>query len=316
MFKNYLRVQPAAIQLLILLSFWSALQLLFYMALPTFLQSVMGIGFNDFTTFFEKDIYQYPALLLGINAVGAVFTFLLPAAVFAYLADPAPVSYLGLEKPKKTNQVFLVIGLGLAMIPVISVLGGWIKELNLGNYSNKLDEQRNKMIQTYLGSGSVLKMLTNVFFIALIPAICEEVFFRGIVQRFAHTWLKKWWLSIGLSALIFAAFHASISELVPILLAGILLGWVYYITSSLWLSILLHLVNNGVQVLIAYIAAGSPQLESFDKQTGNVIGVFSAGLVLTIFLLIRLVKVKTPLPDDWSVVKVEPKEPEWDMDKQ
>lgn len=305
MFKNYLRIQPPAIQLLILLSFWSVLQILFYSALPTVVKLVSGIQFADFNKFFAEEIYKYPSLLIGLNATGAIFMFLLPAIIFAYLADPEPRAYLGLVKPNKPVQIVLIILLSLALIPVITIIGSWIKQLNLGDYSNKLDEQRNKVIQSYLISGSVTKMLTNVFFIALIPAVCEELFFRGVVQRFAHTWFKKWWISIGISGLVFAAFHASISEFVPILMAGLILGWVYYITGSLWLSILLHLLNNGLQVVLAYFASGSQDFENFDKQAISLLSTFAIALVAMIVLIIRLIKNKTPLPNNWTVVHTE-----------
>ncbi len=303
MFKKYLRVQPSAIQLLIFLSFWSVLQLLFYATLPVITKSVThAVWTGSFSEFYNTQIHAYPQLLIWLNAFGAIFTFLAPALIFAYLAGPRPMQYLGFVKPKKGGQLIGVVLLALALIPVVSILGGWIKELNLGKAADQLEEQRERMMALYLKSGTTWDLVRNVFFIALIPAICEEAFFRGVVQRFAHTWFKKAWLSIGVSAVLFALFHASVYQMVPIMLAGIVLAWVYHITASLWLNILLHFIFNGLQVILAVYAAASPQLEALDKQAGSDIGLFAGGLVVALLAIWQLNRLRTPLPADWSVV--------------
>ena len=309
MFKKYLRVQPSAIQLLIFLSFWSILQLLFYAALPVAIKTFTGLQVGSFSDFFNNQIHKYPQVMVWINAWGAVFTFLAPALIFAYLAAPKAFNYLGFTTPRRKSQVVWVILLALALVPVVSILGGWIKELNLGEAADEMEERREQMMTLYLQSGNALDLVRNVIFIALVPAICEEVFFRGVIQRFAHTWLKKAWLSIGVSGVLFALFHASVYQVLPIMIAGFVLAWVYHITSSLWLNILLHFIFNGLQVVLAYYAVSSPQLEAIDKQTGAIIGFFAGGLLIAAVAVFQLRRERTPLPDDWSVVYPDIEEP-------
>jgi len=240
-------------------------------------------------------MYNYPTAILIVNALQPLIIFLLPAIIFACLVSQKPASYLGLKKPNKPIHVIYVLLLSLLMIPFIVTIGAWIKELNLGKLADNLDEQRNKMLNTYLTSGSVSKMLFNVFLIAFVPAVCEEIFFRGIIQRFAHTFFKRWWLSIGISAFIFTLFHGSITQFVPIMIAGIILGWVYYITSSLWLCILLHFLNNGLQVIVSYFAGEALEKISIPS---FVIAFVVLGMCCIFFLL---KKSKTPLPNNWRV---------------
>ncbi len=116
MFKKYLRVQPSAIQLLIFLSFWSVLQLLFYATLPVITKSVThAVWTGSFSEFYNTQIHAYPQLLIWLNAFGAIFTFLAPALIFAYLAGPRPMQYLGFVKPKKGGQLIGVVLLALAL---------------------------------------------------------------------------------------------------------------------------------------------------------------------------------------------------------
>lgn len=272
------------------------------MALP-FIIRAMGVPAEDYSDFLSKELYNYPSILILINILHSVFAFLLPAVVFVYLADPEPWAYLGLTKPVDSRQLSIVVGLGIVIIPVVGLLANWIKEIDLGGYSQQLDEQRSKMLQQYLSSGSIGKMLLNVFFIGLVPAVCEELFFRGVIQRFAHTWLKKWWLSVVVSALVFAFWHFSISEFIPIFIAGFLIGWVYYLTSNLWLSILLHFLNNGLQVVLAYAEARSAGVgNNIDGFSWVSVLVFGASLLVLIFFVYLLEKYKSPLPQSWSVV--------------
>lgn len=311
MFKNYLRIQPAPIQLFIFLTFWCALMLLGLFLQPLYIKAVTGIGADQLQAFLENGMYNYPNVIFVSNALFQVFTFLLPAITYAYLADPKPVQYLGGIAPRKRPQPFWVVILAIGLIFFISPLGTWLKEIDLGNTSRALDEQREKFIMSYLSSGNAWTILRSILLIAVIPAFCEEIFFRGMLMKFAHTLFKKWWLSILVSSLLFAAFHTSISEFVPIFLAGIILGSVYYLTSSIWMNVLLHLLFNGLQVVLGVYS--NPQMEKSLEQQGTLLGVFGIAAVVVGVCLFMLNKTQTPLPANWSVVEPEVKEQEWDM---
>lgn len=311
MFKNYLRIQPAPIQLLIFLTFWFVLMLLSVYLQQVYIMMETGIGSDGLMAFLEKDLYQHPNLIFVSNALFQCFTFLLPAVIYAYLADPKPVQYLGGRAPGNRLQPFWVIFLGIVLIFFISPMGQWLKEIDMGSASKALDEQREKMILSYLNSGNAWSALRSVLLIAVIPACCEEIFFRGIVLKFAHTFLKRWWLSITVSALLFAAFHTSISEFVPIFFAGVILGTIYYLTSSIWMSILLHLIFNGLQVVGSMYS--NPQMEKSLTQTGTLAVLFGIAAALVAAFLYLMYRSRTPLPEQWGVVLPKDKEPGWDM---
>jgi membrane protease YdiL (CAAX protease family) len=306
MFKNYLRVHPAPIQLFIFLTFWCALMLLGLFLQPLYIKSVTGIGADQLQSFLKEGLFNYPNVIFVSNALFQVFTFLLPAIIFDFNADPKPVKYLGGKAPGKKIQPFWVVILAVGLIFFIAPLGTWLKEIDLGAASKAIDEQREKMILSYLSSGNAWTAIRSILLIAVIPAFCEEIFFRGVLMKFAHTLFKKWWLSIVVSSLLFAAFHTTISEFVPIFLAGIILGSVYYLTSSIWMNILLHLLFNGLQVLASMYS--NPQMEKSLDQPGTLLSVFGVAIIVVGFCLFMLNKARTPLPGNWSVVEPEVKE--------
>lgn len=299
MFKNYLRIQPAPVQLLIFISFWCALMLLGMFIAPMYIRSAAGIAPDQMARFVEQDMYRFPNIVFVSNALFQLTSFLIPALVFAYLADPSPRRYLGGVAPGRHIQIPVAILLAPCLIFALGPVAEGMKQLDLGNTSRALDEQRDKFIQAYLRSGSAWTTIKSILLIAVLPAFCEELFFRGLVMKFAYSFFRRWWLSVILSAAVFSFFHSSISEFLPIFLAGVVLGWVYYLTGSIWTSILLHLAFNATQALAAIY--GSQELDTALDQPAAMLAVFGIATALTAAGLYILYRKRTPLPDGWSV---------------
>lgn len=300
MFKNYLRTQRLTIQLIIFIVFWFALFTLSQGAAFVYIKSVTGLGGSKLQDFITIGIYKQTHILFIAQFLFQTISFLLPAFIYAYLADPSPRAYLGITAPKKTAQYWAIAIIAIGMVFVIGIVGNWFKNVDLGSTSRELDKQREAFIQAYLSSGGVWTVLRSIFLMAIVPAFCEEFFFRGVLMKFGQSIFRRWWISIGFSALVFAGFHTSISEFVPIFLAGILLGLVYYWTSSIWLNILLHFLFNTMNVLLAVYQNAS--LEKSMEQPAVSLTIFGIALVPLAAGIYFLYRKRTPLPDSWSVV--------------
>ncbi|MFB3844385.1 MAG: ABC transporter permease subunit/CPBP intramembrane protease [Candidatus Cloacimonadaceae bacterium] len=94
-----------------------------------------------------------------------------------------------------------------------------------------------------------LKLWQIVTLIAILPAICEEIMFRGFIFRFFEKGSK--WFPILVSAGLFALFHLDPYRFVPVLLLGILLGWLLYKSDSIYVTMLFHATNNTLAILIS-----------------------------------------------------------------
>ena len=70
-------------------------------------------------------------------------------------------------------------------------------------------------------------------------------------------------MAIFWSALIFAVIHLNPFQAVPAFLLGILMGWVYYKTGSLKLTILMHFTNNLLSMLISWYFPMASTTDSF-----------------------------------------------------
>jgi uncharacterized protein len=100
-------------------------------------------------------------------------------------------------------------------------------------------------------SGGVL--ILNLFVIALVAAVTEEIFFRGLFQKIAIECFNNKHIGVWFSAIIFSAFHMQFFGFMPRVLMGAYLGYLFLWSGSLWPGILAHFINNGMAVFIVWL---------------------------------------------------------------
>jgi len=142
---------------------------------------------------------------------------------------------------------------------------------------------------------SPLEFLGVTALIAITPAICEELLFRGYVLKNFSRALSTG-LTIFLTGLIFGAYHLNATETLPLIILGIYISYVRSYSGALSVAMVIHFVNNFFSVLAIYVASHaeffnlSPSiLESLSSGEPDVLSasaIFSAGLSLVFFLII------------------------------
>jgi hypothetical protein len=96
-------------------------------------------------------------------------------------------------------------------------------------------------------------LLLNLLVCALLPAVCEEFFFRGTLQQVLQRWCKNSHVAIWLTGFIFSAIHLQIDGFLARWLLGAYLGYLLVWSGSLWLPILAHFLHNALSIIIAHI---------------------------------------------------------------
>ena len=136
-------------------------------------------------------------------------------------------------------------------------------------------------------------MIFNVFMVALIPALGEELLFRGVVQKIFTGWAKNIHIGVWMSALLFSAMHMQFYGFVPRLLLGAMLGYLFVWSGSLWLSILAHFVNNAAAVIFTYLYQqnlSSIDVDAVGTQEGEMMSVLisTAFTAMLLFMIYRI----------------------------
>ena len=118
-------------------------------------------------------------------------------------------------------------------------------------------------VETALGYADIPVLLLTVM-LAVFPAVCEEALFRGVFVNSLLP-LKRNWLILLVSGVIFGLFHADMTKLLPTALGGIALGYIFLETRNLFYSCLYHFINNMASVVVL---AARGDLYKYMAQTG------------------------------------------------
>lgn len=149
--------------------------------------------------------------------------------------------------PDTLQKSILTLVLIIAIQPTIWFLSWLNALLPMPEMFSNMQNTQLEMIENYL-RGDHLLVLT-LFHVAVVPAICEEVLYRGYVMS---AFQKSWgiWPAIIVSGLLFGLYHVQLSNLIPLATLGILFAFITWISRSIIPAIVAHFVNNGGSALM------------------------------------------------------------------
>ncbi len=196
-------------------------------------------------------------VLFGGNALGQVAGFLGFVLFVAWLHTPDLASFLRVRRPDTMQLGLSALGL-FALLPFVAWVGMLNAELPLPESWRAWDEQQAALIEQVLGAD--MNVVLALLFVAVTPAICEEVMFRGYLQRQVERSLGVVG-GIVLIGVLFGVFHLRPTQVLPLTTLGLYLGFSVWVTGSLWAGILVHLLNNGLAVLVSDYMKRSPNLD-------------------------------------------------------
>lgn len=235
--------------------------------------------------------------LRGSQFIVSIFCFALPAFASAQLFSKNTWQYLQIKSYPSTKNVGLTVLIFLLILPFVNLLASWNEQLSLPDSMSAVEKAMHSMedlakavMLKFLSQQSLMDLVANLFFLALLPALTEELFFRGTLQRILLEKINVH-AAIWISAAIFSAYHMQFFGFIPRLLLGALLGYLVLWANSLYLSIIAHFINNASLVVCYYLWKN--QLISFDIEKIGVgeqswLGLVS--LVLIVPLIVILAK--------------------------
>ncbi|MEO0560032.1 MAG: CPBP family intramembrane glutamic endopeptidase [Bacteroidota bacterium] len=197
------------------------------------------------------------AILVG-NTVGQFLGFALLALIIARLHTRRSGAFLRLRMPDWPAFVLAAVG-WIALVPALQWLGRLNQMLPQPQWLEEMEAMQMDLIEGVLTGGD-LSTAFLFFALAITPSLCEELLFRGYLQRQVE---RKWGAvtSIVLVGFLFGLYHLRLTQLVPLSLLGIWMGYVVWASGSLWTGMLVHVLNNGFAVLVSTYVRDQPDLE-------------------------------------------------------
>ncbi|MBT2562421.1 CPBP family intramembrane glutamic endopeptidase [Pedobacter sp. ISL-64] len=218
---------------------------------------------------------KYIAGFKVIQILSSIGTFILPPIALA-LTERKKVTEFYLFKQPKFLLVVLVLAIMILSMPFMEWTVIWNQKMVLPDFLHKIEQWMKekeaiamKMTIQLITVRSNFDFIVNLVMIAVIPAIGEELMFRGGVQRSLNRAFENPHLAIWLSAIIFSAIHVQFYGFVPRMLLGAGFGYLYYYSGSIWYAMLAHFINNAYAVCAAfYMQKHHMPLDKADEPIG------------------------------------------------
>ena len=262
-------------------------------ALPVFHLNIFALQeiFSDFENVHNVAVLKYFQIIQTLGL------FVVPPFVIVFLFYREVGESLQLKNLPELQvsvKVFLIMIIGL---PAINLLAMWNAQINLPQWLDSVEEwmkvteeSAKKLTEIFLDADNSVEFLINFLMIAILPAIGEELLFRGILQRYLIEWIKNKHIGVLITSILFSALHLQFFGFFPRLLLGIFFGYLLLWSRNLWLPILAHFINNGVAVIFYFIFGAEiveKEINSIGTESGNLF-IALGSLVLVTLLVISV----------------------------
>jgi hypothetical protein len=260
-----------------------------------------GMGLEDVSQMLQNP-QQFPNswwYLMLLQAISHLFTFLIPGVIYWRWSEQHRVE----EFVRRPLPSYLLLAIALLIVLVFMPFNSWIIEWN-GNLHLPQGLQRIEewMLRKEDELATMTRFLTNfstgaelivaLVVIAIIPAVGEEVLFRGIIQRKIFHKIGDMHASIWATAALFSAIHLQFYGFVPRMLLGAMFGYMYAWTRNLWTPIFAHFINNAATVVIVFLSHQQVinfDIEKSDSSVSWIVALISLALTAGLLLNLKMI---------------------------
>lgn len=271
---------------------------IFYLTLITVASSMGGNAAPNF------DLTN-PSLIIMLK-VGQVvlvsITFIVPVMLFSSVMRAEKLAFLPLKKIPNWQALLVAFTICLFALPLVSGTAQWNANMHLPSFMSGVESWMrvkeniaNETIKVFFVNNTLGNMFINLFVVAFMAGLSEEIFFRGFLQRlFIENKMNKH-IAVWLTAILFSAIHLQFFGFIPRMLLGAVLGYLYLFTNNLWVPIIAHTVNNGFAVVMAYLTgdmASDPLTKNGEQPISLTLVISSVTLIVIQLVFLSKVQAK------------------------
>ena len=212
-----------------------------------------------------ENLLEDRVLMLSLNSL-SIMIFISPYFYVNKLSNYSIKIF-----PINSTLVILVLLSTFFFMILNSGVIEWNKSINFPEFMNSFEnwafnkEKELEKITIFLVSfENNWEFLFGILSIALIPGICEEYLFRGVLQKNFYLISKNIHIAVWLSAFFFSALHLQFYGFFPRMLLGVLFGYIYYWSGSIVYPMIAHIFNNFFSLTIFYFSQKGLLNENFE----------------------------------------------------
>lgn len=257
--------------------------LVFSSVLGIFISMMRGGDIMDIT---NLQITQVCSQVIGL---------LLPPLLYVMLVYEKPFNYLGCNELPKWSLLGIV-----AMFTVLP-FNGWVAEWNenivFPESMTALEAKLKSLHEMYESTSDLLmngsNLAVGIIIFGLLAAVSEEFLFRGVIQQALVRLFKNAHVGIIVTALVFSAFHSDFYGFFPRFVLGLMLGYMFWMSGSIWASIIMHFTNNTTIVMLYFLNKKEViniDVESFGSTNNAVLIIISLLVTVAIYMVCNRLK--------------------------
>jgi len=232
--------------------------------------------------------------MVNVNRVLLLFQhlgmFIVPAIVFGMLVSTKWPGRLGFFKPKKILVIAALV-MVLFALPTINILA-WLNEQmvlpeflgGLEQLFSGMEDSAARLTKALTEQTSPIILIANILTIALIPALGEEMIFRGALIPILKKWTNSVHWAVWISAILFSAMHLQFYGFLPRMLLGAALGYLFVWSGSLWVPVIAHFANNALALILIFLVTRgniTADIDEFNPTASDYIWVLLSMAVVT-----------------------------------
>ncbi len=254
--KDLITSQHPFLQLLILVGLMVSLG---------FVISLMGVGLA--MPIFNKNLTEISQISLNKDNANllkwlqlwqGIGLFLIPGWLFLKFQNLSDSSIFNFKQ--SGSKYVMAVLLFIIVAPIVGWLYTKNQAMHLPSFMAGIEAWMRATeataasgVELLTGGTSAMALMFNLIVVALVPAMGEELIFRGGVQNIFMRWIKNPHVAIIITGILFSAFHVQFLGFLPRAVMGIVLGYLYYYSGSLGMSIVAHFINNGIATVAAFL---------------------------------------------------------------
>jgi membrane protease YdiL (CAAX protease family) len=219
---------------------------------------------------------EMPASVKEINSLKILqvilttVLFILPATIFCRFMRDERSAFLNMNAAPHFYFILTSVACILFALPAVSGLESWNQQIHLPASFSSLESwmrlkenDAEKITLLFFQDKSIGGLVINLLVMAFMAALSEEIFFRGLLQQILIKNKLNVHAAIIITAILFSAFHLQFFGFIPRMFLGIILGYLYYLTQNLWVSIIAHFCNNAFAVVAMHF---------YNQESANIAG--------------------------------------------
>jgi membrane protease YdiL (CAAX protease family) len=245
---------------------------------------------------FGFDLNNANMNLLRLLTIGSQILFILfPAILFSKLVFEDVTHTIRFKLPNPKEVGLFSLGM-IILIPLLQdflhIQNFIISELSktyifvegIKNFLDMLDKLVEESYLNILSANNFFEYFLVIVTVSITPAICEEVFFRGFVQK-SFEYKQKPIIAILLTSLFFGFYHFNPYGLLPLIAIGMYLGYSVYLSNSIVVPVVLHFINNFVAIIAFFIFGKEELVQANFSDLENIeTHIISFTLLLALFV--------------------------------